>query len=154
MCAALPHATRALSDWVSQNPESYPPIVINVSDGDATDGDLVPLSQQIMGLQTSDGNVLVYNVHLSEVSGRPVQFPDSDDDLPDELATRLFQMSSVLPEGSRKLAETLDMSVGPESRGFVFNADMVSLVQFLDIGTRGPSNVDPPSEMLPQEGLA
>jgi len=28
------------------------------------------------------------------------------------------------------------------SRGFVFNADMTSLVQFLDIGTRGPSNVE------------
>jgi hypothetical protein len=26
--------------------------------------------------------------------------------------------------------------VGPLSRGFVFNADLVSIVRFLDIGTR------------------
>ena len=153
MCAALEHARSAVENWVAQHPDSYPPIVINVSDGAATDGDPVPVAHRIMNLSTSDGNTLVFNVHLSELAARPIQFPDNEDELPDELAVRLFQMSSVLPEGSRKLAESLDISIGQSSRGFVFNADMVSLVQFLDIGTRGPSNIDTPGE-LPQEGLA
>ena len=154
MCAALQHAAGALGTWVAQHPDSYPPIVINVSDGDATDGDPVPLAHQIMGLQTSDGNALLYNVHLSQIAALPVQFPHSEESLPDQLAMRLFQMSSVLPEGSRRLAESLDMPVGPDSRGFVFNADMVSLVQFLDIGTRGPSNLDAPSDQAGPSGLA
>ena len=154
MCAALQLATGAVGSWVAEHPESYPPIIINVSDGAATDGDPVPLAHRIMELQTSDGNALVYNVHLSEVAAMPVQFPDTDDGLPDELAMRLYEMSSVLPEGSRSLAQSLDMSVGPESRGFVFNADIVALVQFLDIGTRGPSNIDPPGGVPPEGELA
>ena len=151
MCTALQHAFNAVSTWVSQHPDSYPPIVINVSDGEAGDGDPVPFAQQIMGIGTNDGNALMLNVHLSEVSAMPVQFPESDEGLPDALAVTLFQMSSVLPEGFRNLAQTLDMRVGPDSRGFVFNSDMVTLVQFLDIGTRGPSTIDAPNE-IPYEG--
>ena len=75
----------------------------------------------------------------------PVQFPDQEEGLPDELAVRLFRMSSVLPDASRSLAASLDLAMNSGSRGFVFNADMTSLVQFLDIGTRGPSNMDVPS---------
>ena len=154
MCAALHHANRAVGAWVRDHSDSYPPIVINVSDGAAGDGDPLPVAQQIMGLQTNDGNALVYNVHLSEVAATPIQFPESQEGLPDELAMRLFLMSSVLPDGSRNLAQSLDMAVGPQSRGFVFNADIVALVQFLDIGTRGPSNVDAPVDMSQEGGLA
>ena len=142
MCQALSYASQALVNWVGQFPESFPPIVINVSDGNATDGDPEPLAQSIMALQTVDGNALVFNVHLSEVAAMPIQFPDSEEGLPDELAVRLFRMSSLLPEGCRNLAASLDLTMNENSRGFVFNADMTSLVQFLDIGTRGPSDID------------
>ena len=145
MCGALKYAHDALSSWVAQYPDSFPPIVINVSDGNATDGDPVPFAHQIMNLETSDGNALVFNVHLSEAATMPVQFPDEEEGLPDELAVRLFQMSSVLPDASRSLAASLDLAMSPDSRGFVFNADMTSLVQFLDIGTRGPSNMNVPA---------
>ena len=139
MCAALQLASNAVGAWVAQNPNSFPPIVINVTDGDASDGDPVPFGQQIMNLQTNDGNALLFNVHLSEMAAMPVQFPDREDGLPDQLAVRLFQMSSVFPEASRALAASLDLAMSPDSRGFVFNADAVALVQFLDLGTRGPS---------------
>ena len=142
MCTALEYASQAMENWIGQYPDSYPPILINVSDGNATDGDPEPLAHHIMEFQTSDGNALVFNVHLSEMAAMPIQFPDSEEGLPNELAVRLFRMSSYLPEASRGLAASLDISVSPESRGFVFNADMTSLVQFLDIGTRGPSNVE------------
>ena len=142
MCEALNFASQALQNWVGQFPDSFPPIVINVSDGNANDGDPEPLAQSIMTLQTSDGNVLVFNVHLSEMATMPVQFPDTEEGLPDELAVRLFRMSSILPESSRNLAASLDLTMNENSRGFVFNADMTSLVQFLDIGTRGPSNIE------------
>ena len=68
MCEALKYASDALSSWVTQYPDSFPPIVINVSDGNATDGDPVPLAHQIMNLNTSDGNALVFNIHLSEAA--------------------------------------------------------------------------------------
>ena len=141
MCEVLHHAAQALENWVGQYPDSFPPIVINVSDGNATDGDPEPLAERIMGLRTSDGNALMFNVHLSGRSTMPIQFPDTEEGLPDELAVRLFRMSSIVPEGSRNLAASLDLTMSEYARGFVFNADMTSLVQFLDIGTRGPSNL-------------
>ena len=142
MCAALQFASQAIETWIGHYPDSFPPIVINVSDGNATDGDPEPLAHHIMELQTNDGSALVFNVHLSEIATMPIQFPDSEEGLPDELAVRLFRMSSILPDASRALAASLDISVSPESRGFVFNADLTSLVQFLDIGTRGPTDVE------------
>ena len=53
----------------------------------------------------------------------------------------MFQMSSVLPESSRNHAASLDFPVNENTRGYVFNADMRALVQFLDIGTRAASNL-------------
>ena len=142
MCETLNLAYRSLSAWVAQFPDSYPPIVIHVSDGDASDGNPEPIADQILELQTNDGNALMFNVHLSEIAAMPIQFPDTEEGLPDELAVRLFRMSSVLPASCQELAASLDLTMSELSRGFVFNADMTSLVQFLDIGTRGPSTMD------------
>ena len=141
MCEALGIASRCLQSWINDYPDSFPPIVINITDGAATDGNPESLAGEIMSLATTDGNTLVFNAHLSEVAAMPVQYPDREDGLPDDLAKRLFRMSSVFPESSLNLAATLDLAVNENSRGFVFNADMVALVQFLDIGTRGPSNL-------------
>ena len=145
MCEALGIAAASLRTWTGEHPDSFPPIVINISDGMATDGEPQAQADEIMGLSTSDGNTLLFNIHLSETAAVPIQYPDNEDGLPDEHSRTLFRMSSPLPESSRAMAVTLDLSVNENSRGFVFNANMESLVQFLDIGTRGPSNV--PSDL-------
>ena len=143
MCRALEVAGRAIGGWIGQYPDSFPPIVINVSDGAAGDGNPEQQAQELMNLQTNDGNILLFNVHLSEVAAMPVQYPDDGGALPqdDEYASQMFRMSSVLPESSRNQAQILDLAVSENSRGYVFNADMTALVQFLDIGTRAASNL-------------
>ncbi len=142
MCEALTAASKAIEDWTAQNPDSYPPMVISVTDGDATDGNPEPVAQGIKALKTNDGNTLVYNAHLSEMSAVPVQYPADEDDLPpDEYAVRMFRMSSEFPEPVSALAAELGLPVTEGSRGYVFNADMVALVQFLDIGTRAASDL-------------
>ena len=87
------------------------------------------------------GDTLLYNIHLSDVSAAPVQYPIDEDQLPDEYARLLFRMSSVFPSAVREQAGTLDVEVSEDSRGFVFNADMVALVHFLDIGTRAATGL-------------
>ena len=142
MCEALSAAAKAVQDWIDQHPDSYPPMVINVTDGDATDGNPEPLAQEIMALGTSDGNALLYNAHLSAMSVQPVQYLAQDGDLPgDEYASRLFRMSSVFPDPVCDLAASMGLPVTQGSRGYVFNADMVALVQFLDIGTRAATDL-------------
>ena len=141
MCEAFAVASKCLRSWTDSHVDSFPPIVINISDGAATDGDPEPEAREIMNLGTNDGNSLLFNIHLSELPAMPVQYPDSADGLPNDQAKLLFRMSSVLPEPSRNLAASMDIAVNENSRGFVFNSDLQSLVQFLDIGTRGPSNL-------------
>ena len=142
MCSALSAASDALHDWITDHPSSYPPMVINVTDGDATDGDPVPWAEEIKAMGTDDGNVLAYNAHLSEMSAMPVQYPSDESEAPpDEYAKRMFRMSSVFPDPVVELAAGMDLPVTQGSRGYVFNADMVALVRFLDIGTRTASDL-------------
>jgi hypothetical protein len=140
MCAALDRAQQILSAWVGQHAASYPPIVIQITDGEATDGDPVPHAETLKALATNDGNLLLLNIHLSQATGQPALFPESADGLPDPYAQQLFQMSSVLPTRLREAAQAEGYAVGAQPRGFGFNADLVELIRFLDIGTR-PSNL-------------
>ena len=142
MCGALSAASGALHDWTVDHRTSYPPMVINVTDGDATDGDPVPQAEEIMARETDDGNVLVYNVHLSEMSAMPAQYPSDESEAPpDEYAKQMFRMSSEFPDPVVKLAKDMGLPVEQGSRGYVYNADMVALVQFLDMGTRAASDL-------------
>jgi len=136
MCAALKQAHQILEVWVQSHQESFPAILINITDGQATDGDPEPDAESIKQLATQDGNVLVFNCHMSSTVADPVLFPESEGVLPDNFAKLLFRMSSVLPPNLLEEARKSGYEVKEKSRGFVFNASMADLVTFLDIGTR------------------
>lgn len=140
MCQAIRRASTVLQGWLGQHPDSFPPIVINITDGEATDGDPAGPARELCGLASTDGNVLLFNLHLSSQKATPVEFPDSEEALPDAYAKLLFNMSSKLPEYMRGIAQEEGFRVSENTRGFVFNADIVSVIRFLDIGTR-PSNL-------------
>lgn len=136
MCAALRLAAAVLEPWVRDHPASFPPIVINLTDGESTDGDPSQPAEELRRLATDDGNVLVLNCHLSSKRGPTLAFPDEETSLPDDFARRLFGMSSVLPEGLLGVAQREGFAAGEQARGFVFNGDLVDVIRFLDIGTR------------------
>jgi hypothetical protein len=140
MIQVLTKAQRIIEQWLSQHPDGFPPIIINITDGETTDGDPLKASEQVRALKSSDGNVLLFNVHISSIEGTKFEFPNSENELPDQYAKLLFKMSSELPEHIHTAAEQEGYRVTPQSRGFVFNADIVSVIRFLDIGTR-PSNL-------------
>ncbi len=140
MRAALSCAEGILTAWISQHADGFPPIVINITDGESTDGDPTQAAGAVTSLATTDGQALLFNVHLSEQRAEPIQFPDGEAGLPDQYAKLLFRMSSPLPPSMQGVARQEGFEVGEGARGFAFNADMVSVIQFLDIGTR-PSNL-------------
>ncbi len=143
MCRAAAEGYRILQDWVTGHPESYPPIVIHITDGEATDGDPTPRIQGMANLSTSDGEVMLFNIHLSaNPHATPVIFPDSPDNLPDAYSRMLFETASPLTPVMRALAKEHGIATSENSRAFVLNADMVLLVQAIDIGTR-PANFKP-----------
>jgi len=140
MCQALVQAKTVIQDWINQHPSCFPPIIINITDGEATDGNPIDAANEIRSLATSDGNALLFNAHVSSLKAHPIEFPDSDGNLPDEYARLLFNMSSTLPPHIQNTAKEYGFKVSELTRGYVFNADLVSVIQFLEIGTR-PGNL-------------
>jgi hypothetical protein len=136
MCMALDIALGIAGEFIANFPKCYPPMVINITDGEASDGDPEQQAAAITTLASEDGNVLLFNLHISSSTAAPVPFPDREGTLPDENAQRLFRMSSQLPAPMLKVAAHEGIRVTSETRGFVFNGDLVTLVNFLDIGTR------------------
>ena len=136
MGQALTLAHHVLESWVGKHPNSYPPIVINITDGEATDSGPGPQAEALTSLATNDGNVLLFNCHISNRPLDPIVFPDSDDNLSDEFSRTLYHASSLLPDNLRDLARAENYDFSPTTRGFAFNADLVELIRFLDIGTR------------------
>lgn len=136
MCAALAGAAEAVKTFIGLFPNAFPPLVMNISDGKPTDGNPLAAAETLRNLTTSDGNVLFFNAHLSSTNARPVEFPADEKELADPTAKLLFRMSSALPPKLLEAAKADGFAVVPASRGFVFNADLVSVIRFLDIGTR------------------
>ena len=140
MCAALRQAKKIVEHWLSEHPNGYPPVVLHITDGESTDGDPTAEGKAITDLRSTDGSVLLFNCHLSSQRAPKIEYPADASTLPNDFAKTLFNMSSLVPPETRKVATTLGMNLPEGSRGFVFNADAASLVQFFDIGTR-PANL-------------
>jgi hypothetical protein len=136
MGQALGQAKSILEAWLSQHPNCFPPIVINITDGEATDGDPTNAADEIRKLKSSDGEVLLFNVHCSSQKAQPIVFPNTDAGLPDQYAQQLFRISSGLPPQMAAVARNEGLNATEGARGFVFNAGMVEVIKALDIGTR------------------
>ena len=50
-------------------------------------------------------------------------------------------MSSQLPDKLQAAARSEGIPATPQSRGFVFNADLVAIIRFMDIGTKVAATV-------------
>ncbi len=130
MGEAFAAAGATIAEWTQNHRDSFPPIVINISDGAATD-DPILWSQRLKSLATADGNLLLFNLNISREPVAPQLYPHSPEGLPHEFARALWDMSSPLTE---RMCDTASLPMG--TKGFGLNADLSSLIDFLHIGTR------------------
>lgn len=135
MCTALNIAGAAAADWIWRHPTGYPPIVINLTDGEATDGDPLLWARRLRSLSTHDGQALLFNVNVSGRSAIPNLFPKDPSQIYDRLGRTLYEMSSPLPVGMLASAKAQGLDVDHTSRAFACNADVNALALFLNIGT-------------------
>lgn len=141
MCRATSEAHRILSEWMADHPNSFPPIVIHITDGEATDGNPLQRIKSLTELAVADGNILLFNIHLSaHEDAEPISFPESASQLPDEYSKMLYETASPLTPMMVALAREYGFKVSDGAKAFVMNADMVMLIQAIDIGTR-PANL-------------
>lgn len=139
MCQAIATAGEHVAQWATAHPKSFPPIVINITDGNVTDSpyggaDLQEWAARLTSLRTDDGPVLLFNCFLSPRRLEPSLFPSMAEHLP-EPGPLLFDISSELPPSMAAMANSEGFDVATGARGIGFNIDMAGLVKFLEIGT-------------------
>lgn len=121
--------------------ESFPPIVFNITDGEATDCDdeeLCAVAEQIKSLRTADGNVLLVNIHIAAGdTPRTVFFPSTEEaDYPNRYAAVLYECSSLMPEVfDEAIREAKGPGATPPFRGMSYNASAEQLITMLNIGS-------------------
>jgi hypothetical protein len=140
MCEAIAVAGAHVFDWARYHPNSFPPIVINITDGMVTDSphqgaNLDEWAKRLITIETNDGATLLLNIFLSPNPGNGVLFPASPAQLP-EPGPDLFSISSTLPQALINNAYAAQVPVEPGARALGFNADLAMLLKFLEIGTR------------------
>lgn len=143
MCEALRRCRDLADAWCAraENAASFPPVVFNITDGEATDCDdeeLRAVAAQIRSLGTADGNVLLINIHLAaDDEGHTLFFPGADERPgPNRYAQLLYDCSSQMPA---PFDEAIRREKGPGAlppfRGMSFNASATQLLTMLNIGS-------------------
>lgn len=100
---AFEHARRLLEKWMETHREHdcYPPTVIHITDGyynGTSKDEVLQKANELKSMFTNDGNVLLFNIHISPRQEKGITFPASIEDLGDnEYAADLFDLSSLLP---------------------------------------------------------
>jgi hypothetical protein len=136
MRGGLTRAAELVAEWCDAHPDSYPPTILHVTDGESTDGDPQDIADAIRKLHTGDGQALLFNLHVSTQGAQEVVFARDDGALIDDYSRMLFRMSSPLPPHLASLAGDKGYAVTDGARGFIFNADPQLIVDFFEIGTR------------------
>ena len=143
MCEALRRVRDIAAKWCADpvHAESFPPIVFNITDGEATDCDdeeLCAVAEQIKSLRTADGNVLLVNIHIAAGdTPRTVFFPSTEEaGYPNRYAAVLYECSSLMPEVfDEAIREAKGPGATPPFRGMSYNASAEQLITMLNIGS-------------------
>lgn len=143
MLGAFKLAQDLVKQWITDNPDRPAPVIINISDGvpyyNGKDPRLcmqetTTLVKEIMNLSNKDGNVLVFNAQIDTSNGT-IRYPSNRNSVSQEEAKFLFDITSEIPESYKGAAQKNQLPIEDSSRGCVFGADGVDLIQLIDFGS-------------------
>ena len=143
MCEALRRVRDIAAAWCADpaHAESFPPMVFNITDGEASDSDEEELAQiagRIRSLGTDDGRALLVNIHLASgdaAKGR-IFLTDGETAYNNRYARLLYDISSPMPPLFDDAIRSLrgDEARGP-FRGMCYNASITELLSILNVGS-------------------
>ncbi len=141
MAAAFDKAYDIASPWAGNNAESFPPIVINITDGEPNDfkngnaPETEKAAQRLKQISSSDGQLLLFNVHVTGGQGAAILLPSDENELSNPFAKLLFRMSSEIPDTMLNDARNAGFQPRQGARCFIFNADADNLIKLLTFGS-------------------
>jgi hypothetical protein len=152
---ALQATYNSIRTWLAADTRrrlSFPPLIINITDGIHNgQGDPIYEANRVRQLSTEDGQVLLFNCHITHADTEPLVFPDNIEVIRSKIAPgqdrqcaeMLFEMSSHIPASMIQRAQTtFNTGLTPGTRGFLYNADGQDLIKFLNWGTRQTRSVE------------
>lgn len=150
MYEAMLKARSLVEEWCerSENQESFPPIVINITDGeptDCTDNDLLDVCTLIKRTSTTDGNTLLINIHICTDNTLPsVIFPMQEELTHASHKVRLLaDCSSTMPQAlNGAIHELKGLGAMPPYIGMGYNATVVELLSMINIGSRSITQLE------------
>lgn len=140
---------RLVSGWCANplNAGSFPPVVINITDGEASDCDPVELRNESLNIRrqgTADGNVLLMNVHITtSTCGGSLLFPTDDEVGHENLYSRLLaDCSSVMPSVFNGIVRDMRRDEAePPYLAMGYNTSPKDLFAMLNIGSRSVTGI-------------
>lgn len=149
MYEAMLRVRDLVEEWCAaeHNRESFPPVVIHITDGEASDcddGELRDVCSQVRRVATDDGNVLLLNIHISTDHTLPsIIFPMADElQCAGRYARLLAECSSVMPTAfDGAIAELKGVGSVPPYYGMGYNASTIELLSMINIGSRSVTNM-------------
>lgn len=149
MYEAMMRVREMVAEWCLQpeNRDSFPPVVIHITDGEASDCDdreLIDICSQIKQTATNDGNTLLLNIHISTNEQLPAKvFPMPDEmALANHYARTLADCSSIMPEPfNEPICALKGMTATPPFIGMGYNASIIELLSIINIGSRSATNM-------------
>ena len=134
--AAFREACLLVGEWCDRHYDSYPPTVILITDGKSTDGIPEEEAKILKQLHTSDGETLLFCLHIATQSEGEILFPAQAPRRLDADGKFLFEISSPMPLHIRQQALRLGYSLEEGSRFFAYGAGPERVAHFFDLGTR------------------
>lgn len=141
MKEAFTKANQIIGNWLSEHPDCFPPVVINITDGESTDGNPLDEMRMLTGKFSSDGYVILFNIHASARASHSISFCGASTPLPDQYAELLFAGASSLPGFMKQIAsQEYQLNMPEDAKAFILNGSLELIITAIDIGTR-PSNL-------------
>ena len=149
MYEAMLRVRDLVGKWCAEpnNRDSFPPIVINITDGESSDCDdreLCDVCSQIRRTATEDGNTLLLNIHISSNNTIPsMVFPMAEELVTaDHYARTLAECSSIMPDVfNQAICQMKGAGATPPFFGMGYNASIIELLSIINIGSRSVSNM-------------
>lgn len=136
MDQAFLKAEEVASKWILEYPNNFPPVVVNVTDGEPSDPAAAEkAANSLMGVATSDGNLLLFNVHYTD-SGNETVFPNSESQFASSFGKLMFRISSEIPSTLLPSAQEAGFENAKQGcRALVVNGHTTDMIKLINFGS-------------------
>lgn len=143
MYEALLYVYDLVEAWCrrTEHRESFPPLIFNITDGEASDSDeeeLIRIAERIRRLGTDDGRALLVNIHIASGGTAPgrIFLTEEEAAYNNRYARLLYEISSPMPPLFEEAIRSLrGDEARPPFRGMCYNASITELLSILNVGS-------------------